>query len=1172
MAVDVGSAVGYLDLDITGFLSGLKSAQSEADSASKNIVTKWGTKISSAGKSLSSVGSTLTKYVTTPIVGVGVAGLKVATDFEKGMSEVRAISGATGNELNALKETAIDLGASTAFSANEVAGAMTEMAKAGWDSQQIIDGMGGVLDAAAASGENLGTVATIVADAITGFGLEAKESTKVADLLTQAANSGTIGINDLGESFKYIAPVAGAMGLSVEDVTTALSAMSMAGIKGSQAGTSLRTMLTRMVKPTDAVAKAMDELGISVTEQDGSMKSLDEIVSTLRTSFDGLTESEKAKYAATLAGQEGMAGMLSLLNLTEEEYNELAASMDNATGVAQKTAEVMQDNLQSKVEQLGGSLESLAIKLADIVMPHLEKFVTWLTNLVDKFAELDPKTQETILKFAGFAAVIGPIALTIGKLTTGVGKVVTAFGNLASKGKPAKAVLEEVGNAGGNSSGKIKTAAASFGNLAGQALKLVAAGASLLMVGAGIKLIADSAVSVAQAGPGAAAAFVLLTAGAIGLTAAIVAIGGAATATAGGLLAIGAAVALVSAGIALIIVAVTGLVETIAQNCEQIKVLIETVASSIVNIITALFDSITNYITNVITSLGNAISNIITSVGDAISNIVTSVGNAVSNIVTSVGNAISNVVTSVGNAISNVATSVGNAVSNVATSVGNAVSNVVTSAGNAISNVVTSVGNAISNVMTSVGNAISTVVTSVGNAIAEVNNSFANLVSAIGDAISGVLNSFAQVIESIGKAALDAGNGFKILADAIINLVNNTSLADLVLTLGSVANGIKDINKAAKDSDKAAKSITNFAKTVKKDVDSVVSNINNAAKAISDFVSSTISNINSVASSFSSNFSSIQKTISEFNKSVTNMSKNVTTSMNTVKSSVQSGTSSVKTNVNSMVSTIQTGTNNVKTSMSSMATAVQTGTNNVKTSMQGCATGVRTSMSSITSAIQTGTVGVKTGMSSMELAISSSTKNAINSMETFKTNFTSKISSVKSSISDLERAFKNAKLSFNQHIALPHFYMSGSFDAKTGRVPTVGVSWYKKAMLNGMILNGATIFGFDPRTGQFLGGGEAGSETVVGTKSLLQMIRKSVSEAIKPMLSATYELARASNELGYVTYNGFTKQSQVLEKVVESRNDNSGGDTFIFHSPKPINEVEAAKQMKRAKRDMAEGF
>lgn len=430
MAIDVGSAKGYLDLDISGFLNGLKAAQDGANSASKNIVTSFGTKMTSAGNKISSAGTSLTKKVTVPLLGLGAVGLKVATDFEKGMSEVKAISGATGKEFDALREKAIELGASTAFSAGEVAEAMTEMAKAGWDSQQIIDGMSGVLDAAAASGEELATVSTIVADTITGFGMAAADSTRVADLLTQAANSGTIGITDLGESFKYIAPIAGVMGLSVEDVTTAISAMSMAGIKGSQAGTSLRTMLTRMVKPTDDVAAAMKELDIVLTNEDGSFKSLDTIVSDMRGSFSNLTDEQKTYYATVLSGQEGMSGLLSLLNLTEEEYNEIGESMDNAKGIAKETAAVMQDNLQSKTEQLVGSLESLAIKLSDYVIPYIQRFVEWLTSLIEKFTALDPATQKIILKFAGLAAVAGPILAIFGKLTSRIGSVITTIGKL----------------------------------------------------------------------------------------------------------------------------------------------------------------------------------------------------------------------------------------------------------------------------------------------------------------------------------------------------------------------------------------------------------------------------------------------------------------------------------------------------------------------------------------------------------------------------------------------------------------------------------------------------------------------------------------------------------------------------------------------------------------------
>lgn len=308
---------------------------------------------------------------------------------------------------------------------------MTEMAKAGWSTTQILDGMAGVLDATAASGESLGTVSTIVADAITGFGLSAKDSARVADLMTQAANSGTIGISDLGESYKYVAPLAQSMGLSLEDVTTALSAMSMVGIKGSQAGTSLRTVLANMAKPSSTVASAMDELNLNITNSDGSFKSLDEIITIMRNSFNGLTDDQKAYYATALAGKEGMSGLISLLNLTQGEYDALTASMNNCSGVAGETATVMQDNLQSKVEQLGGALESLAIKLSEYVLPFLTGLVEKITAAVDAFSNMNPIVQQVILVIGGILVVAGPILIVIGKLITAVGTIMTVVPKLA---------------------------------------------------------------------------------------------------------------------------------------------------------------------------------------------------------------------------------------------------------------------------------------------------------------------------------------------------------------------------------------------------------------------------------------------------------------------------------------------------------------------------------------------------------------------------------------------------------------------------------------------------------------------------------------------------------------------------------------------------------------------
>lgn len=483
MSVNVGTAVGYLDLDINGFVNKFKEAKEQAEKDTETMSQKISGKLTSIGSTLESAGSGLTKSVTLPILAVGTAGLKVATDFEKSMSNVKAISGATGEDFTKLRDKAVDLGASTAFSSKEVADAMTEMAKAGWSTNQILDGMSGVLDSAAASGESLGNVATIVADAITGFGLAASDSTKVADLLAQAANAGTIDIADLGESFKYVAPVAKSLGYNVEDVTTAIAAMSTAGIKGSQAGTALRTLFTNMAKPTESMEGAMKDLGVSLYDTSGNMYTMKEVLDQLRSGFGklmisneefnatydqmnkdlqagnitqkeyaeqldeimrktfGAEEAEKARAAATLAGKEGLSGLLSIVNMTQEEYDALSESMYNSAGVANQTATVMQDNLQSKVEQLGGSLESLAIKLSEYVIPMFQEWVIKLTDMVDKFTKMDPEMQKSILKMAVMAAAAGPLLIALGKMFTAAGTVVSVFGKMPAVFAGAKTAM-----------------------------------------------------------------------------------------------------------------------------------------------------------------------------------------------------------------------------------------------------------------------------------------------------------------------------------------------------------------------------------------------------------------------------------------------------------------------------------------------------------------------------------------------------------------------------------------------------------------------------------------------------------------------------------------------------------------------------------------------------------
>jgi len=399
-------------------LKDLETQASQSGTAIQQIAAAGDT-LESTGKKTTSVGKSLLP-ISTAVSVVGVKALKTASNFDTAMSQVQAITGAAGDEFESLRTLAEDLGASTSFSATEVAESMTEMAKAGWSSQQIMDGMSGVLDAAAASGEEVSSVATIIADALTGFELDASSSENVADLLTQAANSGTIDISDLGESFKYVSSLGSSMGFSISDVTTALAAMSTAGIKGSQAGTALRTAFLNMASPTDEVAAAMKEIGLSVTNADGTFKDMDTILAEMRVGMAGMTDAEKENVVATIAGKNAVSGLMSIMNMTQDEYDTIAESMDNCSGVAQQTASVMQDNFGSKVEQLTGALETLAIELSEQVMPTLTEMVKKITALVDKFSGLDPVMQKVIVVIGAIVAVAGPLLIFVGKIITAV--------------------------------------------------------------------------------------------------------------------------------------------------------------------------------------------------------------------------------------------------------------------------------------------------------------------------------------------------------------------------------------------------------------------------------------------------------------------------------------------------------------------------------------------------------------------------------------------------------------------------------------------------------------------------------------------------------------------------------------------------------------------------------
>lgn len=426
MAVNMGTAIAYLELDTSKFSKGFVSAYNDLKVFGDKSATAE-QKLNGLSSAFKTTGGLLSKNVTLPIVGVGAAAVKTATDFEAGMSEVKAISGATGSEFDALRDKAIEMGAKTKFSASDSADAFKYMAMAGWDASQMMDGIAGIMDLAAASGEDLATTSDIVTDALTAFGLQASDSAHFAGVLAQASSKSNTNVGLMGETFKYVAPVAGALGYSIEDTAVAIGLMANSGIKGSQAGTALRSTITRLAKPVGEAKDAVEELKISITNIDGTMKPLSQTMVELREKFAGLTEEQKAQYAAMLAGQEGMSGLLAIVNASDEDFQKLTDEINNANGAAEDMASVMMDNTAGAVEQLKGALESAGILIGEKLTPYIRKLAEWITGLVEKFNSLSEEEQDQIVKFGLILAAIGPVLLILAKVISVVSTVVKAF-------------------------------------------------------------------------------------------------------------------------------------------------------------------------------------------------------------------------------------------------------------------------------------------------------------------------------------------------------------------------------------------------------------------------------------------------------------------------------------------------------------------------------------------------------------------------------------------------------------------------------------------------------------------------------------------------------------------------------------------------------------------------
>ncbi|WP_026524720.1 phage tail tape measure protein [Butyrivibrio sp. MB2005] len=411
----------------------LKDLESQASKSGVALekMSAVGTKMQSVGTSVANVGSKLMP-VSAAVAGIGTAAVKTTADFDAQMSKVQAISGATGDELELLRKKAREMGAQSKYSAVEAGQGFEFMAMAGWKTEDMLGGIEGIMNLAAASGEDLATTSDIVTDALTAFGLSAEDSGHFADVLAAASSNANTNVSMMGETFKYAAPIAGALGFSVKDTAEAIGLMANAGIKSSQAGTSLRSLMNNLAGDVTFTGAAFGEMHIQTTNADGSMRSLSDILRDCRAAFNQMSESEKAANAETLVGKNAMSGFLAIMNAADTDINKLSGAIANCDGTSKEMAETMQDNLSGQLTILKSQLQELAISLGETMMPIIRQIVEHIQKFIDKLNSMDERTKRTIITIGLVVAALAPVLIVVGNVISAIGTILTVIPNVIS--------------------------------------------------------------------------------------------------------------------------------------------------------------------------------------------------------------------------------------------------------------------------------------------------------------------------------------------------------------------------------------------------------------------------------------------------------------------------------------------------------------------------------------------------------------------------------------------------------------------------------------------------------------------------------------------------------------------------------------------------------------------
>ena len=990
----------------------------------------------------------------------------------------------------------------------------------------MLQGIDGIMALAAADGLDLATTSDIVTDALTAFGLSASDSGHFADVLAKAASNANTNVTLLGESFKYAAPVAGALGYSAEDTAIALGLMANAGIKGSQGGTALRSSLSRLIKPTDDAAALMEKYGLSMTNADGSMKSLGQVMDMLRNNMGDLTEAEQAQAAATLFGQEAMSGMLSIINASDKDYEKLTSAIYDADGAAQEMADTMLDNLGGQLTLLKSALEGLAIQFGEILLPYIKQFVTWLQNLTQKLQNLTPEQKEQIVKWAAVAASIGPVLLVVGKLVTGIGGLITTLGKIPGAVSSISGGMTKLVTGFKNIGEGITLAKAGFPGMAAQASKLGAAiGGITAPVAAVIAIIAALV-----------AAFATLWKTNEEFRNKMTSIWNEIKETIGGFC--------------------DGIVERINSlgfDFKNITEVLWSIWKGFCDLLAPVFTGVFQYIADtigVVLDVILGIFDVFISVfkGDwegaweAVKGIFLSVWNYIKDWFTNILNTIKGVLDVVcgwfGTTWENTWNSIKQFFIDIWNGIVNFFSNVISSIKMAVSNFITTIVNFFAQLPTNIANfitnAYNSVVTWVSNMIAKAREMGQNFLNAVVEFFTNLPYKVGYFIgNTLTNVVLWASNMVTKAREMGTNFLNNvvaffTQLPGKVLQfITSALNNVQ--TWATNMANKAREMGTNF-------INNVVSFFTQLPGKIQQFLSSALTNVQNWATNIAN----------KAREAATNFLNNVVNTITQLPGKIKLYLDSAITNLTTWVT--------------QMGQKGKEAINSLITNVTSAASGIASKVMSIGSDIVSGVwQGIK------------------NAKDTFVSNVKSFFSGIVDGVKDALGIGSPSKV-FRDEVGrwLPPGVAQGFEAALPAAMKTMQKDLDKG--IGGLetddVSVGAnvTVSSFADKLKSIYG------DVALWFESIEMRIGNSVSkmmESLSMLIDAGQMVVNSDGTLGYIGYNGFTKTGG-SEKYVDHGDSNNptsgGGDTFIFNSPKAIDEIEAAKQMKKTKQDMAEGF